>query len=217
MLADCGRTDRHSSPAAQECWNAPADLASAWAFRQTPAVFPCGPLTATSKGRSGTADGQVYLVSPETAVAAALTGEITDPMLLGTMPQITMPETFQIDDSAVLAPASADEAGVKHRNSQRTEHQAFPGQHAAGRYAAGTAGTEGRRQYHNRPYHAGRLQDPAVPLQYSTPVAVLLRRLRYHISGKSEGSRNQHHCRRQQLRAGALRESTRRWSRCIWV
>ena len=35
------------------------------------------------EGRSGTADGQVYLVSPETAVAAALTGEITDPMLLG--------------------------------------------------------------------------------------------------------------------------------------
>src|SRR5574344_1839038 len=34
------------------------------------------------EGRSGTADGQVYLVSPETAVAAALTGEITDPMTL---------------------------------------------------------------------------------------------------------------------------------------
>ena len=62
------------------------------------------------EGRSGTADGQVYLVSPETAVAAALTGEITNPMLLGTMPQITMPEAFQIDDSAVLAPAPADEA-----------------------------------------------------------------------------------------------------------
>jgi len=61
-------------------------------------------------GRSGTADGQVYLVSPETAVAAALTGEITDPMLLGTMPEVNMPEMFKIDDSAILPPASPEEA-----------------------------------------------------------------------------------------------------------
>ena len=62
------------------------------------------------EGRSGTADGQVYLVSPETAVAAALTGEITDPMLLGTMPKVTMPEKFKIDDSAVIPPASIEDA-----------------------------------------------------------------------------------------------------------
>ena len=54
------------------------------------------------EGRSGTADGQVYLVSPETAVAAALTGEITDPCLLGTMPEVTVPEAFKIDDSALI-------------------------------------------------------------------------------------------------------------------
>lgn len=56
-------------------------------------------------GRSGTKDAQVYLVSPETAVAAALTGVITDPCELGDAPKIIMPETFTIDDSAVLAPA----------------------------------------------------------------------------------------------------------------
>ncbi len=61
-------------------------------------------------GRSGTADASVYLVSPETAVAAALTGYITDPRLLGNMPEIKMPESFKIDDSAVIAPASEEEA-----------------------------------------------------------------------------------------------------------
>ena len=62
------------------------------------------------EGRSGTADGQVYLCSPETAVAAALTGTITDPQLLGEMPQIVFPDSFRIDDSAVLAPAPESEA-----------------------------------------------------------------------------------------------------------
>lgn len=61
-------------------------------------------------GRSGTKDAQVYLVSPETAVAAALTGVITDPQTLGPMPAVTLPEQFRIDDSAVLPPAPADEA-----------------------------------------------------------------------------------------------------------
>jgi len=61
-------------------------------------------------GRSGTKDGQVYLVSPETAVAAALTGVITDPTTLDPIAPVVMPETFTIDDSAVIPPLSAEEA-----------------------------------------------------------------------------------------------------------
>ena len=61
-------------------------------------------------GRSGTKDAQVYLVSPETAVAAALTGVITEPATLGPMGSITMPEYFTVDDSAVLSPLSPAEA-----------------------------------------------------------------------------------------------------------
>ncbi len=60
-------------------------------------------------GRSGTKDAQVYLVSPETAVAAALTGTITDPTTLGVMPEIVMPVAFKIDDSAVISPAANGE------------------------------------------------------------------------------------------------------------
>lgn len=56
-------------------------------------------------GRSGTKDAQVYLVSPETAVAAALTGYIADPRTLGEMPAVAMPPSFTIDDSAILPPA----------------------------------------------------------------------------------------------------------------
>ena len=62
------------------------------------------------EGRSGTKDAKVYLVSPECAVAAALTGEITDPRLLGDMPRVTMPEKFLVNDSAVLPPLPADKA-----------------------------------------------------------------------------------------------------------
>ncbi|MBQ9929523.1 MAG: aconitate hydratase [Oscillospiraceae bacterium] len=56
-------------------------------------------------GRSGTKDGQVYLVSPETAVASALTGYITDPTTMEPYAPIQMPARFRIDDSAVLPPA----------------------------------------------------------------------------------------------------------------
>ena len=60
-------------------------------------------------GRSGTKDGQVYLVSPETAVASALAGYITDPTTLEAV-SITLPECYKIDDSAVLEPLPLEEA-----------------------------------------------------------------------------------------------------------
>jgi aconitate hydratase len=64
------------------------------------------------KGRSGTEDANVYLVSPETAVAAALTGEITDPRTLGVYPKVTMPEKFLITDTAFIIPNAAASAEI---------------------------------------------------------------------------------------------------------
>jgi len=56
-------------------------------------------------GRSGTKSASVYLCSPETAVAAALSGEITDPRDLGIEPfQVKMPDAFPIDDSMIIPP-----------------------------------------------------------------------------------------------------------------
>jgi aconitate hydratase len=58
------------------------------------------------EGRSGTKSARIYLASPESAVAAALTGGIMDPRDLGIpYPPITIPEQFWIDDSMVLPPA----------------------------------------------------------------------------------------------------------------
>jgi len=57
------------------------------------------------EGRSGTKDGQVYLVSPETAAASAIAGVLTDPRTLGDEPCIPMPEQFKINDNMVEPPA----------------------------------------------------------------------------------------------------------------
>ena len=64
-------------------------------------------------GRSGTKSAQAYLVSPETAAAAVITGKITDPRDLEGLgisyPNVEMPGSFFIDDSMFIYPPTADE------------------------------------------------------------------------------------------------------------
>ncbi|MBQ5319514.1 MAG: aconitate hydratase [Oscillospiraceae bacterium] len=61
------------------------------------------------EGRSGTKDGQIYLVSPELAAASAIAGVLTDPRTLGDMPAFEMPKEFVINDNMVAEPAPVEE------------------------------------------------------------------------------------------------------------
>jgi aconitate hydratase len=61
------------------------------------------------EGRSGTPDDQVFLSSPETATACAITGKITDPRDLGIKyKRFPEPRSFVIDDSLILKPTFKD-------------------------------------------------------------------------------------------------------------
>jgi aconitate hydratase len=69
-------------------------------LRTVPRNFP---------GRSGTREDQVYLVSPETATASALTGVITDPRTLGiAYPVVRDPDHPQLDLAMLVPPMSAE-------------------------------------------------------------------------------------------------------------
>lgn len=61
-------------------------------------------------GRSGTSPDFVYLVSPETAVASAVRGVITDPRDLGEYPEITLPQRFIINDTLLIPPLPVEKA-----------------------------------------------------------------------------------------------------------
>ena len=109
MLADCGALSDILASGARvlECACGPC---IGMGFSPNSAGVSLRTFNRNFEGRSGTADGKVYLVSPETAVAAALTGYITDPQLVCDKIEIEFPEKFKIDDSAVITPAAAEEA-----------------------------------------------------------------------------------------------------------
>ncbi len=61
-------------------------------------------------GRSGVKSANIYLCSPEVAVAAAVFGEITDPRKLGEYPNFQFPSEIEINDSMIIKPLSPEES-----------------------------------------------------------------------------------------------------------
>jgi aconitate hydratase len=60
-------------------------------------------------GRSGTVNDQVYLCSPEVAIASAVKGEITDPRVLGEYPDLNLPEKYLLGDQRIEPPLDLSE------------------------------------------------------------------------------------------------------------
>ncbi len=112
MLADCGALSDILASGARllECACGPC---IGMGFSPNSGGVSLRTFNRNFEGRSGTKDAQVYLVSPETAVAAALTGYITDPsVIMAEMPKIELPEHFCVDDSAIVPPAAPDQAAA---------------------------------------------------------------------------------------------------------
>ena len=68
------------------------------------------------EGRSGTKDGQLYLVSPEVAALAALYGKIVDPLTVTEIkaPSVKMPKHFLVDDSMfIFSPKNREDIVIK--------------------------------------------------------------------------------------------------------
>ena len=109
MLAECGALSDILASGARvlECACGPC---IGMGFSPNSAGVSLRTFNRNFEGRSGTKDAQVYLVSPEIAAASAITGYITDPRTLGEYPEITMPDIFKVDDSAVIQPAEVEES-----------------------------------------------------------------------------------------------------------
>jgi len=109
MLADCGALTDMVSAGARilDCACGPC---IGMGFSPKSAGVSLRTFNRNFEARSGTADAKVYLVSPQTAAASAITGVFTDPRTLGKAPEINLPEVMKVNDNLIEMPASPEDA-----------------------------------------------------------------------------------------------------------
>ncbi len=78
------------------------------------------------RGRSGTQSAQVFLASPETAIASAIFGEIADPRKLGKYPKIQLQENPIIEDNMLIFPPKKTKTGEVFRGPNIKPLPEFP-------------------------------------------------------------------------------------------
>ena len=169
------------------------------------------------EGRSGTQDGQVYLVSPQTAAMAALRGEFSDPATWGEAPaKAELPAEPPPTSAICSSYAAGRRRGRGPSSAAPTSPRCRPLAAAAGRHR-GPGGAQGRRRHHHRPHPAGRRPDYGPALQHPGDQRIHLqpggRRLRVRASKSS--ARASSWPARTTARAPAA--STPPWGRAIWA
>ena len=137
------------------------------------------------EGRSGTKDGQIYLVSPEVAAASAVAGVFTDPRELGEMPEFKLPEVFKINDNMVVPPvpvSEMDSVEILRGPNIKPFPETSPLDDSISAPVSLKVGDN------IRPYNAGGSKDIAAEVKYSGYLPALLYNMRRKIPGKSKGN-----------------------------
>ena len=176
------------------CWGCigmgQAPPTNAVSVRTFPRNFP---------GRSGTKDDKVYLASPETAVAAAIFGELRDPRSLGEAPRVAAPRHYLVDGRDLVAPPPA---GTPGGGGAGTQHRALPATVAAAGDLAGRGLAQNRGQRHHRRHPARGQPDPALAQQPAGHQPIRLHPPGPGISPADPGPGRRRRRRRRQLRPG---------------
>lgn len=109
MLSDCGALAHMISAGARilECACGPC---IGMGFSPNSGGVSLRTFNRNFEGRSGTADGKVFLVSPETAAVSAIAGEITDPTTFERTIDVDVPKQFKVDDGGIIRPLPVEKA-----------------------------------------------------------------------------------------------------------
>ena len=148
-------------------------------LRTVPRNFP---------GRSGTREDSVFLCSPETATASALTGRITDPRDLGIpYPKVRLPERPIINTDMLVPPLPEEQA--RQVELEKTPNiVSLPELLSIRRRSVPSRSAQAGRRYLDRRHHAGGSPCPALLEQHPEDSEFIFELGRRHLSSARRAS-----------------------------